>query len=207
MAYSYSRKGDDSFVSDDTDQEKRMLLIAALILLVSVVVSILSYCMAPSQNYTHLYPQMYAQAKEPDAQEPQEQQSRIKSISDLWRWTLAGNSGNTGCFKGTERESHLFFVIGRTDKNDIAALKRIQAEGHSIGVHSYSHKYQQIYKSVEDYLDDFNDIEEWIFEITGEHTQIFRFQEEATIPQPKEALWQTSLLRWPDGDIPIMTGM
>ncbi len=28
---------------------------------------------------------------------------------------------------------------------------------------------------MEDYLDDFNDIEEWIFEITGEHTQIFRF--------------------------------
>ena len=154
---------------------KRMLLFAALILLVSLAVSILSYCMAPSQNYTHLYPQMYAQAKEPDTQEPQDQQMRIKKAYLTFD---DGPSRVTPEILDVLKKLNVkatFFVIGRTDENDIAALKRIQAEGHSIGAHSYSHKYQQIYKSVEDYLDDFNDIEEWIFEITGEHTQIFRF--------------------------------
>ena len=68
-----------------------------------------------------------------------------------------------------------FFVIGATQERDINTLKRMHEEGHAIGIHSYSHKYNQIYRSVEDYLDDFNEIENWIFEITGEHTQIFRF--------------------------------
>jgi len=68
-----------------------------------------------------------------------------------------------------------FFVIGRTSEADVATLKRIQAEGHSIGLHSYSHRYQQIYHSVSDYLSDFNAIEEWVFSVIGTRPCIFRF--------------------------------
>lgn len=46
--------------------------------------------------------------------------------------------------------------------------------GHAIGIHTYSHKWS-IYQSEESYLEDFNKIDNIIFEETGIHPNIFRF--------------------------------
>ena len=54
-------------------------------------------------------------------------------------------------------------------------MRRIVAEGHAIGVHSSSHRYAEIYSSVEAFLDDFYREWRYIAEITGEQTHIFRF--------------------------------
>ncbi len=40
-----------------------------------------------------------------------------------------------------------FFVIGRQIQTRKEILRRTLAEGHSIGVHSYSHEYSEIYRS------------------------------------------------------------
>lgn len=48
-----------------------------------------------------------------------------------------------------------FFVIGREDETSIQRIKKAAAAGHTIGMHSYSHDYEKIYASVEDFLDDF----------------------------------------------------
>lgn len=48
-----------------------------------------------------------------------------------------------------------FFVIGREDETSIQRIKKAAAAGHTIGMHSYSHDYEKIYTSVEDFLDDF----------------------------------------------------
>ena len=48
-------------------------------------------------------------------------------------------------------------------------------EGHTIGVHTYTHDYKEIYASVEAYLADFDRIYNWVYEITGVYPQIFRF--------------------------------
>ena len=48
-----------------------------------------------------------------------------------------------------------FFVIGREDETSIQRIKKTAAAGHTIGMHSYSHDYEKIYTSVEDFLDDF----------------------------------------------------
>lgn len=74
-----------------------------------------------------------------------------------------------------EKVKATFFVIGTTRAGELETIKRIYDEGHSVGVHSYSHKYHEIYRSVADYLKDFNEMENRIFEITGEHPRIFRF--------------------------------
>jgi peptidoglycan/xylan/chitin deacetylase (PgdA/CDA1 family) len=66
-----------------------------------------------------------------------------------------------------------FFVV--TKNFNSAILKRIAAEGHAIGIHSDSHRYEQIYGSVEDYLDDFNAAYNKIFTETSVKPQIFRF--------------------------------
>lgn len=47
--------------------------------------------------------------------------------------------------------------------------------GHSTGVHSYSHRYSKIYSSVENWLEDFEQDMEWIYSVTGQRPDLFRF--------------------------------
>lgn len=54
-------------------------------------------------------------------------------------------------------------------------IKKEYEKGHAIAVHTYSHNYRKIYSSVDDYINDFNNMNEVIFEQTGEYSKIFRF--------------------------------
>lgn len=54
-------------------------------------------------------------------------------------------------------------------------LRRILREGHSLGLHSYTHKYDSIYASPEAYLADFNKMYHFIHDATGVYPGIFRF--------------------------------
>lgn len=65
-----------------------------------------------------------------------------------------------------------FFVTGRGDRSLIA---RAAKEGHSIGIHSLTHNYSQIYKSEEAFFEDFNAMNEIIRQQTGSYTNILRF--------------------------------
>lgn len=66
-----------------------------------------------------------------------------------------------------------FFVVTKNLDTDI--LKRIAEEGQTIGIHTHSHKYTQIYDSIEAYLEDFNTAFEAVYEATGVKPSIFRF--------------------------------
>ena len=68
-----------------------------------------------------------------------------------------------------------FFVVPNRSEGCYAKLKAIAAAGHSIGVHSASHVYKDIYSSVEAYLDDFHEAWDIIYDATGIKTEIFRF--------------------------------
>ena len=67
-----------------------------------------------------------------------------------------------------------FFVIKCKDEY-IQYLQRAVEEGHTIGVHSASHKYKEIYRSVDDYLSDFTRCYDFIYNATGYTPTIFRF--------------------------------
>ena len=54
-------------------------------------------------------------------------------------------------------------------------IKKEYENGHSIAVHTYSHNYGKIYESVDNYVDDFNQMNQIIFEQTGTYTKMFRF--------------------------------
>ncbi len=47
--------------------------------------------------------------------------------------------------------------------------------GHTVAVHTYSHKYEEIYSSEEAYWKDFNRMNDLIEEQTGQRTNLFRF--------------------------------
>ena len=54
-------------------------------------------------------------------------------------------------------------------------IKTEYERGHTIAVHTYSHNYKKIYQSVDNYMNDFNNINQIIFEQTGSYSKIFRF--------------------------------
>ena len=66
-----------------------------------------------------------------------------------------------------------FFIVGRSPYIDF--VKRAYEEGHSIGVHSYTHEFENIYASEEAFFADFLATEEVIYEQTGHYTTLFRF--------------------------------
>ena len=67
-----------------------------------------------------------------------------------------------------------FFVIGDTSEEAKALYRRIVNEGHSIGVHSYSHRYHEIYASEEAFFEDFYLMSDYIYDVTGVRTDICR---------------------------------
>jgi Predicted xylanase/chitin deacetylase len=66
-----------------------------------------------------------------------------------------------------------FFVVGNRAQADL--IRRAYEEGHSIGVHSYTHVFEEIYASEEAFFADFWATEEVIHAQTGQYTTIFRF--------------------------------
>ena len=68
-----------------------------------------------------------------------------------------------------------FFVVGKTDASSKKIYKRIVDEGHTLGMHSYSHVYKQIYKSIEDFDKDFTKLWELLYDTTGYKPTIYRF--------------------------------
>ncbi len=52
---------------------------------------------------------------------------------------------------------------------------RAYREGHTVGVHSASHNYYEIYASEEAFYEDFRRCEELVYKQTGQHTTLFRF--------------------------------
>ena len=65
-----------------------------------------------------------------------------------------------------------FFVVGTNNNDNL--IKRAYDEGHTIGLHSYTHKYS-IYKSTDDYFNDLNKISDKVYKITGYRSNIIRF--------------------------------
>lgn len=68
-----------------------------------------------------------------------------------------------------------FFVIGAVDEKYAPMYQRIVEEGHSIGMHSYSHKYTEVYGSTEGFKEDFLKIQGLIKEKTGVECLLYRF--------------------------------
>lgn len=89
-----------------------------------------------------------------------------------------GPSSNTGAILDILKEYGVkatFFVIGKTDGQSRQYYRRIVEEGHTLGMHSYSHRYQEIYGSLEDFSNDLTRLQEYLYEETGIWTRYCRF--------------------------------
>lgn len=122
----------------------------------------------PSFAYQTLYPELYA--SRPDQQEiypntcyltfddgPSSVTRKILEVLDEYN------------IKAT------FFVTGKASQQNPDILADAAAAGHTIGVHTFSHDYLDIYSSVESYLADFDKMYREIQQATGQSPQVFRF--------------------------------
>ncbi len=120
-------------------------------------------------EYTRLYPDLYAPKWEGEAVSggkvccltfddgPSPNTDRVLEILDRYG------------IKAT------FFVVGKTGAADQERMKKIVAAGHTIAMHSWSHDYKKIYASVESFLEEFNDLYQYIHEVTGAYPSVYRF--------------------------------
>ncbi|MDE6949990.1 MAG: polysaccharide deacetylase [Lachnospiraceae bacterium] len=68
-----------------------------------------------------------------------------------------------------------FFVTakGKEDYGDI--YRRIVEEGHTLGMHSYSHEYSNIYASLENFQEDIEKLRNFLYRETGTVSRFYRF--------------------------------
>ncbi|MCI6627182.1 MAG: polysaccharide deacetylase family protein [Tenericutes bacterium] len=100
-----------------------------------------------------------------------------KNIGTIYLTFDDGPSNNTSkildILKQEDIKATFFLVNFNSSYNPV--VKRIYDEGHSIGIHSYTHNYKLIYSSVSAYFDDLNKMNDKIKTITGSDTKLLRF--------------------------------
>lgn len=68
-----------------------------------------------------------------------------------------------------------FFVVGRDDAQSRKWMKNIVDQGHTIGMHTYTHNYKQIYASPTAFFNDLSRLNDLVTEATGVKPQVVRF--------------------------------
>lgn len=119
--------------------------------------------------YQALYPELYAQHA---------QQYRGDAGKVMYLTIDDGPSRHTGLILDTLAQHGVkatFFVIGENITGREDELRRIVADGHTLAIHTNTHKLSEIYQSVEAFLDDFNAVYTRIKDITGVAPDMFRF--------------------------------
>lgn len=89
-----------------------------------------------------------------------------------------GPSYNTNNILDTLKEYDVkatFFVIGNQIKGKEEILKRIKDEGHSIGLHTYTHNFKKIYSDNKIFIDEMLKCQEEVYKVTGIKSNIIRF--------------------------------
>ncbi len=111
---------------------------------------------------------------------------RNDGLAPIWADTRAGRRAylsfddgpteNTGLVLDALKAAGVkatFFVNGRPEQ--AAMYRRIVAEGHRLGNHTYSHDYNKIYQSVDAYLTDTEKLEALLASLSLPPTKLYRF--------------------------------
>ena len=89
-----------------------------------------------------------------------------------------GPSRNTDAIMDTLAEENVcatFFCIARQGQKNADRYQRIVQEGHTLGMHSYSHDYKVIYQNLNSFKEDVTGISDFLFGITGVVPEFYRF--------------------------------
>ncbi|MDE7333727.1 MAG: polysaccharide deacetylase [Lachnospiraceae bacterium] len=113
-----------------------------------------------------------------NAGQVQEDGSQNGGVKQIFLTFDDGPSSNTDRILDILKEYDVkatFFVVGKSGEQAVKAYQRIVAEGHTLAMHSYSHKYNEIYASRENFVEDLEKLQEYLYGITGIWPRIYRF--------------------------------
>ncbi|MEF2641757.1 MAG: polysaccharide deacetylase family protein [Clostridia bacterium] len=123
--------------------------------------------------------------KDPLSQEQIEKISKIYTANDGKRVFLTFDDGPSKTVTPLildllkkENIKATFFVLGYNAERNPEILKRVYAEGHYIANHGYSHKYNEIYNSVDTVIYEYNKTEQCIknaLDNQNYNSRVFRF--------------------------------
>ncbi len=68
-----------------------------------------------------------------------------------------------------------FFITGWCTEGKESILRQVAKEGHTVGLHSWSHDYDAIYVSTDAWLEDFARVYRKVYAVTGQKPWCFRF--------------------------------
>lgn len=68
-----------------------------------------------------------------------------------------------------------FFVTGKGKEGYGDVYRRIVEEGHTLGMHSYSHEYENVYASLSAFQQDLETLRDFLYEETGTVSNFYRF--------------------------------
>ena len=68
-----------------------------------------------------------------------------------------------------------FFLIGAQIEGQESLILRMKDEGHSLGLHSFSHKRESLYPNHEKFINEMKQVQNSLYNITGETYNILRF--------------------------------
>ena len=91
-----------------------------------------------------------------------------------------------------------FFVIGKNIQGNESLLKQMDADGHSIGNHSYTHSFFVDFKSLQGFKNELNQTAERVFKIIGKRMKLFRPPYGVTTPNLAKAsnVLNYSIIGW-----------
>ncbi len=124
----------------------------------------------PESPYAALYPDMTVT--------PPAEDEYVRELGTVYLTFDDGPSENTYSILSYLDQYNIkatFFVVPNRTEGCYEKLRAIAQAGHTIGVHSASHVYNEIYSSVEAYLEDFHEAWDIIYDATGIKTELFRF--------------------------------
>ncbi|MCM1272498.1 MAG: polysaccharide deacetylase [Clostridium sp.] len=89
-----------------------------------------------------------------------------------------GPSSHTGELLDVLKDKNVkatFFVVHNPDESLWDEYRRIVADGHTLGMHSYTHVYSEIYASKEAFIKDVSELHTFLYEQTGVNCRYYRF--------------------------------
>ncbi|MGN1031394.1 MAG: polysaccharide deacetylase family protein [Butyricicoccaceae bacterium] len=125
------------------------------------------------EQYQGPYPDMVSDSYETEKVAPETDKNKVCYLT-----FDDGPSENTVKILDTLKEYNAkatFFIVGTEISGHEDVIKRMADEGHTVAIHCNQHEYGKLYASVDDYLKDFNEVYQKLYEITGQYPKCFRF--------------------------------
>jgi len=88
-----------------------------------------------------------------------------------------GPSDDAGAILDVLKEKNVkatFFMV-INDKSRQSIIKRMVDEGHTLGIHSVSHVYSEIYADLDSFIEDVQTVHDLLYDMTGQDVKLYRF--------------------------------